>query len=301
VGPGEYLEDSTVRCGTLYGESTICIDKAISVISTHGAAATVVRGMGDNVIGIAAAGVVLGAPGHGFTVLGDTDNTGIEAEADRVRIEGNMLARCFWGIELRGSDHYVARNLALQNELTGFSIHGSGRVRFNTASGNAVGGFYLSAGPSAPQLVTGNVAVENGECGFCLDTYLSNAAVRLIRNAAITNEVGIRVEGEGSNAEVTRNNTYGNWTNCGLQAHFGAVFSAPRNFFGAASGPGSDPADEVCNALEGNASAPSEPGQTERAGAVPAHCLPWQRSAVAAAGLENDRGWVFRIGETREF
>jgi nitrous oxidase accessory protein NosD len=255
VGPGEYREESAVACGALTEEVQICIDKSIRLLSTSGATATAIRGASVSVIGIAAPGITVGAPRRGFTVIGDGSGSGVVAEADAARIEGNVLVANFRGLQLRGNGFTVSRNLALRNELVGFSVFGSGDVRFNTASGNAAGGFSLGAGPSQPQVVTGNVAVENGECGFCVDRFVASGEVQLTRNAAIGNEVGVLVEGGASDVEVSRNNLYGNASNCGLQASSSAVFTAPANFFGAPGGPGTDPADAVCNASEGNATA----------------------------------------------
>ena len=67
-------------------------------------------------------------------------------------------------------------------------------------------------------------------------------------------------EGEGlrvlsRDATITQNNIFGNGTlgsNCGLLNLSGAVLSAPHNFWGAASGPGPDPADAVGAGCGGN-------------------------------------------------
>ena len=56
-------------------------------------------------------------------------------------------------------------------------------------------------------------------------------------------------------ATVTGNNLFGNnagvsssgFTNCGLLNDSGAQVTATGNFWGAAGGPGPDPADDVCN------------------------------------------------------
>ena len=65
--------------------------------------------------------------------------------------------------------------------------------------------------------------------------------------------VGNRDDGVQVNSaffSVTKNNIFGNvgagGDNCGLNAEFGTL-TAPGNFFGAATGPGADPADDVCN------------------------------------------------------
>ena len=77
--------------------------------------------------------------------------------------------------------------------------------------------------------------------------------LRIDHNAIIGNkQLGLRVF--TSNILITENNIFDNGTlgsNCGLQSD-AASLAAPYNFWGAASGPGPDPADAVCVSTAGN-------------------------------------------------
>ena len=71
--------------------------------------------------------------------------------------------------------------------------------------------------------------------------------------SSATEAIGIRVFGR--DATITDNNIFGNGTtgsNCGLLNVSGTVLTAPNNFWGAASGPGPDPADAIGEACGGH-------------------------------------------------
>jgi hypothetical protein len=273
VEPGEYADNRPVPCGGAPpAEAQICIDKRVQVVSRAGATATVIRRFDSTpLIRITAPGVRFGSPAHGFTVIGASDGIGLSVDADHVRIEGNLFTGSLRGMELRGEDASVAHNFAHGNSSIGFQIVGSGRVRSNTASGNGKQGFALGAESPGTLLVSRNVAVANGDCGFLVDGGIAGEAIRIVQNAAIGNGTGIRVARAASNVRLTRNNLYANATNCGLQLQLGAVVLAPRNFFGGPGGAGGDPADAVCGASEGTSTVPYAlgPFRVKGVGAVP--------------------------------
>jgi|SRR5882724_539360 len=67
--------------------------------------------------------------------------------------------------------------------------------------------------------------------------------------------IGIVVSGRDATLTITDNNIFGNGTlrsNCGLLNVSGIVLMAPNNFWGAASGPGPDPADAIGEACGGH-------------------------------------------------
>jgi len=165
----------------------------------------------------------------------------------------------------------VQRNVAVPNGNKGFSL-GNGDtalVTDNLAVGNADDGFDLDERTT----VKGNVALANGGTGFDLDddsTMTGNVAqgnrrgVELGARSVVTKNsfvgnrgFGIVVRDDGN--VVTKNTIFGNDDagdttdmlmgtirfNCGMQS-LAATLDASRNFWGAATGPGDDPADAFC-------------------------------------------------------
>jgi hypothetical protein len=87
--------------------------------------------------------------------------------------------------------------------------------------------------------------------------------VVLRRNTAAGNlRFGIDINGP-TPVTLTQNNIYGNDTtgaNCGLANLTDAAIDASNNFWGAASGPGPNPADDICNFGAGTSTSfPSPP------------------------------------------
>ena len=65
---------------------------------------------------------------------------------------------------------------------------------------------------------------------------------------------------------IGRNNIWGNsynMTNCGLFNNSGSTVGARNNFWGAATGPGPDPADLVCNSGAGSFTDANPPAASE--------------------------------------
>lgn len=83
----------------------------------------------------------------------------------------------------------------------------------------------------------------------------------LLRNSAISNHLsgiaiasGSQFGGPTSGIRIEQTNIYGNnafsdsgFPNCGIQNNSATRVVATNNFWGAATGPGPDPADMVCN------------------------------------------------------
>src|SRR5262249_32048379 len=90
----------------------------------------------------------------------------------------------------------------------------------------------------------------NGEIGILV----SGGIIEIFRNAVIGNG-GYGIVVSSQDATITENNIFGNGTfgsNCGLLNGTGTVPMASNNFWGAARGPGPDPADAVSPACGGN-------------------------------------------------
>ena len=78
---------------------------------------------------------------------------------------------------------------------------------------------------------------------------LSGSGHEIRRNAVIGN-AGVGILAQVNGVTIAGNNIFGNGSNganCGLVNLSGGTLVAQGNFWGAASGPGADPADDVCN------------------------------------------------------
>ena len=262
VGPGRYGDLNGNRIFGEVGEETaafgtpcscmIQINKRLTLKSSDGAAVTVLDVGGIEVIGvlIEADGVVFGGRGQGFTIANAGSTGFIVQNTSHVTVVGNLAMHnglnLNHGFVMVGSGHTIRENIALGNRVAGFSIGGSGHtVSDNVASANGLG-FQLSFSGQ----FTRNVASSNGYAGGIV---ISGGVLEFHHNAVIGNEsVGIVVFGQ--DATMTDNNIFGNGTtgsNCGLLNVSGTVLTVPNNFWGAASGPGLDPADAIGEACVG--------------------------------------------------
>jgi hypothetical protein len=155
------------------------------------------------------------------------------------------------------ADNFVfTGNLAAANTLSPSAFTGDGFrmasaqnavITGNAATGNPGSGFRM--GTFVGGKLTGNTARANGRYGFDMERAPSVAG-----NAAISNVQGgflIRLEG----VRLTQNNIFGNGTapnhltsevNCGVLNATLSTVNAENNFWGAATGPGGDPADKGC-------------------------------------------------------
>ena len=263
VGPGRYgdlngngtfgeegEEDAQVGFGCF---CMINLNKQVTLVSRDGAFTTVLDAGGAlvNPVSISASGVVFGQPKRGFLITGaggGFNGLGFLSASD-VTVAGNVVtANGGSGIGLSGSNNLVHANLSSGNGSAGFAIFGDGNlVRENAAIANSGSGFSISG---AEHKLHGNEASANGYCGFLI--YGTGHELR--RNSALGNEgFGIQVTVDGS-ATIIRNNIYGNnnvptsgFTNCGLFNQSEGQITATHNFWGEDSGPGPDPADEVCD------------------------------------------------------
>lgn len=271
VGPGRY---GNLNRDTIIGEPgeegrdhfwcrcLVSVSKRLSILSVSGATETVIdAGYAPSVsdefeafdaVRIDVDGVTFGAPGHGFTVTGSGRASGIEvAFATGVRIAGNILRRNAAGIALIGRRNLLTQNLAIGNDGTGFWIFGDGHfVSRNTAIAQG-DGFSITG---TNHTLLGNVSNGNSS-GY---TLTQGAGHELRHNSAVGNSLaGIRVAPEVTGTLLQRNNIYGNGEetdiilaplpHCGVLNLSGTQVDAVQNFWGAASGPGAEPADGVCD------------------------------------------------------
>jgi len=264
IGPGRYgdLNDNGIFGET--GEEAaeagfgcfcmIRIDKALTlrsrdgaftaILDAAGAAMAVIRVLADDVlIGGSGTGLTLTGSGSGISGLVVVNASGVTI-SDLV-LTGNGLD----GIDIfGGTGNALRRNLAMGNGQAGFAVLGGSShvLHENVSNLNSVG--YWFNGGSGHEL-RGNLAIANHLQGLLL----GDAGVVVDGNAVIGNHrTGIHVLGSvpvvrHNNIYANHDSTAGSINNCGLTNHSGGTLDATENFWGAAAGPGPNPADAVCN------------------------------------------------------
>jgi parallel beta helix pectate lyase-like protein len=200
-----------------------------------------------------------GTPWPGFDVGGRgsrlegnlaTQNTGngyLVAGAGH-RLEGNMATgNDGAGFFVTGNGHLARRNIANTTGGAGFYFEGNDLGIVGNAAGGNGDGFQIAG---AGVVVDGNVASGNMASGFLV--FGVATSVTFTGNAARGNgAAGVELVAP---ATLAGNDFYGNGrdpaadaANCGVRNSSGATIVATRNFWGAATGPGADPADEACD------------------------------------------------------
>jgi hypothetical protein len=254
----------------------------LTLVSTDGAGSTVLDTGGDPAARAAvcirtadASGAVFGKLNKGFTIRnslgtgpGDVGGTGLDLEeADGVKVEGNIAIGTRSGMSI--GFQIGGRNATLKNNIAsdwegGFYVISEGVVLTgNLAKGNTgmggEGGFRLDGLSGA--VVTKNSAIANGAAGFELWLYPSETFT-FSKNTALGNARGLQINANTSSGPVsvaiTKNNFFGNGDLTGLSAPYGpncglvvrndavanpVTVNAAGNFWGAATGPGPNPAD----------------------------------------------------------
>ncbi len=276
VGPGRYgdldddgqLGDPGEETGTF---AVVTIDKPLIVQSVEGSATTLIDGGGLDLFGveIAASGVVFGKAKKGFTVArAGRSGVFIGPQATNVTVSGIRSVRNTDAGFVSKSPSLVLRgNVAEANLGTGFTFAGAGST-FTAcrATGNGGDGFAI-AGEN--HVVKGNVASANGEAGF---RFAGEANV-LTGSVAAGNAAGLRVFSGSLTATgnsffgntidgalvtaagitLTKSNIFGNGdfgaSNCGVRTAGNGSVTLDKICFGAPTGPGPDPADDVCGTI----------------------------------------------------
>ena len=268
VGPGRYgdLNDNGTfgetgeepvpgACGCM-----IDVDKKLTILSRDGAAATVIDAKGEAVTavlieGATASGTVFGKANKGFTIAGGSGVVGltINGGATGVVVAGNTSSYNDFGFRADASGAAFNNNRAVGNLFQGIYVTATASIVGNVVTQSAQNGIWLSAG--GPHTVKGNVSSGNLGDGILIDAVATGSVVS--GNAVLDNGAsGIEVTAAGS-ATLAKNSIFGNGTaagpaaNCGLTSAAAVPIDASKSFWGAASGPGADPADAVCGASAG--------------------------------------------------
>jgi parallel beta-helix repeat protein len=175
--------------------------------------------------------------GHGFRLVG---GSGLEVTNNGAHGNDGQ------GFDVSGTPGSTYKtNAATGNGGHGFKLTSDDiAVVDNVASGSHAG-IFLAGGTGV--VVTGNTLTDNDD-GF-LHT-ASEGVVEVRRNTFVGNRQD-GVDTAHGGITLTQNNIAGNGS-CGLRHSSGGQLVAKQNVWGAASGPGADPADTVCNALNGS-------------------------------------------------
>jgi hypothetical protein len=264
VGPGRYGDLD--RNGTLGGPGEevpapgcgcmLAVNKAVSLTSSGGAAATLIDARTVNQLVNVALFLVegeFGRPGKGFTVTATAylDGKGIVIDSGELAVRGNQVVQNTHASSSTGAigiDMPFPQDILVEgNQVTGWYIgiaaRGAGNiVRRNQVAQNGTG-IAASRGEVIGNVVTGNVV------GLDL-----RGSAHVFGNAIHGNDGGIFV-GYATSGVVERNNVFGN-RDFGLNNNETAGLVATDNYWGAVSGPGDDPADDVLDGLSTTTFAP---------------------------------------------
>ena len=235
----------------------LLVDKAVILISSVGAAVTLIDGRTVDVIRnvmIADDGAEFGRPGKGFTVVetayepvnGSNHSDGIVIAANGVMVRGNQV--------LFNGGHLTTGNAASSG---GRGIHTGNQLHSVRIEGNLVTDWNIGIDGRHGITVSKNQVADN-------NTGIRADGGSVVGNVAVNNFVGIDVTGS---AIVTGNSTYAN-SLAGFEVHglFSGVISknnmfgngcgvrnfvtglaATNNYWGAPKGPGAGPADSMCD------------------------------------------------------
>jgi len=262
VGPGKYGDlDGDGILGEA-GEETpgtvdtsdcmIAIDKQVTVVSSAGAWSTsldpgTAAGL-DATVCLGATGTVFGAYGKGFSV--ESPEFAYAGVFSTVQAGGSVVAgsqvHCAtsgtYGIVMTHADAQLLSNRAEGGCYLGFFVFGSGAVVKGNASMKNTAGFSVSG---ADAVLDSNVSNGN-YIGMALTvTNLTMTRASVTGNSAYGIGTGMGTTGSIRGSNIVGNGPSGMTPNCGVYAD-GSAITMDGNWWGAASGPGSDPADAVC-------------------------------------------------------
>jgi hypothetical protein len=273
VGPGRYGDlNRNGALGDISGEETgspgcgcvLSINKNVIVISSAGAAATIIDGRSVdahvNVLLITIGGE-FGRPGKGFTVTETAffdgvryAGHGIILDSEYVSVRGNQVVftRRFelseaFGISTVNDAPVLIEGNHVVGWETGISGRGAATISKNQVWHNEKG-IWATGGS-----VVGNVATAN------MSGILVTGTAQVLSNAVSTSGIddedgtGILVYAPFSGS-IAKNNLLGNAFGrfgCGL-ANYGVIgLNATKNYWGTSTGPGAPPADTVCSFGDG--------------------------------------------------
>jgi hypothetical protein len=248
--PGEEAGEIGFGCNCV-----IKIDKAVTIRSTQGAKVTRIDAhsvsTGDtltNGVHIVADDAIFGAPDHGFQITGASSNA-VLIEGTHNQVSGNIALGPGSGFWVAAQSNELDSDAAL-TDAGGFLVTESNNtVSRSIASGTRGFGFTLARGSvrSGPSgvVLSRDVSIGNQQ-GFNI---LGSAT--LTRIAAVGNLGGGLVLRTAANVTVSNSNIFGNGSTsagCGvINQSDASTVTITNSFWGAATGPGTAPADGVCD------------------------------------------------------
>jgi hypothetical protein len=256
VGPGVYSDD--LNGNGIFGEpgeepNTISISKVVAVESSLGASATVIRKVStpSGAVDIFSSKVRFGKIGKGFTLRlpGGVNSTGISVltGATGVEVAGNVLTGPInIGFGAVNADPFIHDNRVICTASSagiGFLLLPAPGTRLDRNSVESCDQAVVGGGTGV--VLTRNLAIDNTGTGYNLGDFAT-----FTKNAAISNGgVGLLLNSSSTPGTIA-SNTFANNDpsgNCGIQNDTGTSVTATGNFWGAATGPGPNPADQACN------------------------------------------------------
>jgi len=229
--PGE--EVPTANCSCM-----LALNKSVTLVSSDGAAATVIDARTVDVfnnVAVTIHGAIFGKPGLGFTVTetkaATTNCFGIDlGSAEGVTIEGNLVAASHFctGEGITADAINPGKGLVRDNQVIGWETGinvGPNIVSLNAVQLNELG---INGTGAA---VKGNVVTGN-QIGIAAN----NSGASVTGNAVRGNGTGILVDSfDGTIPKVESNNIFGN-SGCGVEFNVANVH-ADNNYWGRATGP----------------------------------------------------------------
>jgi hypothetical protein len=287
VGPGIYGDlDGSGTLGDFPGEDAgtggcncmINVDKQLTILSRDGAHLTVLDagGLRGRAVNIQVSATVFGKPSKGFTLRNGGTGIGLftDPAVQKVKVQGNIAASNSTGFNISGNGAGGNSVQALDNVavLNGVGFFLGGNVNILQANRALFNNEGFVIGGDAHK-VKKNIGADNSLAGFEIDVQAGalHPVADFSGNAAIANgNRGIEVvaaPGLGANAPavvIKSTNMYGNGdavNNCGLvvingDATNSVTVTAAKNFWGAATGIGINPADSAggpCTTTAGGA------------------------------------------------
>jgi hypothetical protein len=257
-----------VICFNVPCECMLLINKAVTVISSDGAAATVIDARALDItrnVLITTGGATFGRPGQGFLVTTPRPDDGgastrrgivVRTATAIITVHGHQVIdstpafatqvrQGLRGIELRGPGPVVIEGNQVIGWVSGIAADNPGPD--TVIKRNHVSLSFTGIQSRAGGHITGNVLAANGIGVETIDA-------SVVGNAFMGNTVGVFV-GDAGFPIITRNNFSGN-DHCGVTNEETPGLHATKNWWGAATGPvivsGSSPfnplpPDQACN------------------------------------------------------
>ncbi len=229
------------------------IGKRVTVVSRDGAAATVIDGGKSNLsdtIRLSADGAVFGKKNKGFTITnGPSAAAGLLVIANGTTVTGHLfIDNPSHGIALEGSRNLVTASRLFSKNGDGMLVTGEDNTITETAASGGAG--FSGSGFN----ISGNRNTLRGvfATGHAIGISLLGNGHTVSGSVVVQNtRAGIDLAGTGSSAVVAKSTMHSNGIlfldNCGLSlSGTNSTVVATGNYWGAPTGPGSDPADTAC-------------------------------------------------------